>query len=77
MNYEYMRARLCELFDYFGLTQEQFGDRCGLTQSTITPLLAGRRRPQLETLVKVCHAFQLNISYFVQELLQSDRSRGG
>jgi hypothetical protein len=68
MNHAYTRAQLRELFQKSGLTQEEFARRCGLTQSSIARLLAGQRRPQLETLVKVCCAFQVDLRYFIREL---------
>ena len=70
MDYTYTRARLRDVFAKSGMTQKDFAGTCGLTQSTVTRLLSGKRAPELETLVKICTAFRLEPAYFVAELQQ-------
>lgn len=68
MNYHYTRQQLGRLFRQSGLTQMEFAQRCGISQSAINRVLSGRRRPQLETLVRVCQAFGVGMQEFVEEL---------
>lgn len=72
MDYEYTRNKLRALFDQTGMTQKDFAQMCGLTQSTVTRLLSGKRSPELITLVKICQAFKVKPSFFVRELEDED-----
>ena len=72
MDYDYTRNKLRALFDQTGLTQKDFAQMCGLTQSTVTRLLSGKRSPQLITLVKICQAFKVKPSFFVRELQEDE-----
>ena len=72
MDYDYTRNQLQALFDRTGLTQKEFADLCNLTQSTVTRLLAGKRSPQLSTIVKICLAFRVQPHFFVREFDKSE-----
>ena len=67
MNKEYLRDRIKEIYRESGLNQKEFAERCELTQPTIGRILNGERGPELETLVKICVAFNLPPWFFVEE----------
>ena len=75
MNYDYTRSQLRQLIVASGLTQQAFAQKCGLSQSSVARFLSGKRRPHLETLVKVCRAFHLEIQHFIQETRSDPPSR--
>ena len=49
------------LRDKHGLTQEQLGERVGVTDKAIRNLEKGEDRPQLETLMGVSSAFDMEL----------------
>lgn len=57
-------SRLRELREAQGLTTTQLGERCGLTQSTISKVENGKWSVSLDILSKVCEALgaELNIN---------------
>lgn len=60
--------RLKELRVERGLSQQKLGDELGFCNQTISFWESGSREPDLDTLVKIAHYF--NISY--EELLENN-----
>ena len=57
--------KLYELRILHNLTQEQMGEKIGVTRQTISLWEAGRRKISLENLKHICKVFNLELSYFL------------
>ncbi|MBU9728300.1 helix-turn-helix transcriptional regulator [Diplocloster modestus] len=55
-----MENRLKEIRMYYGLNQEQFGKRIGLTRSAICNYESGSRLLSEQTIISVCREFNVN-----------------
>jgi transcriptional regulator with XRE-family HTH domain len=66
MSAEWFAARLKELRDQAGLTQQDLGERAGLSKAGIADLEQGRRRPAWETVVALCKALAISPDTFLQ-----------
>src|SRR5262245_18026771 len=58
-------AKLKQLREAAGLTQQQLADRAGLSQSAITLWESGSREPGLEALGKLCAALDVPCTAFI------------
>jgi len=75
MNADWFAGRLRELREEAGLTQQQLGERAGLSQPGIADLEQQRRKPAWETVVALCQALGVTPDAFVQE--PAERSPAG
>ncbi len=63
-----MRERLLELRKYFNMTQKEFGEKIGMTQSTYSPLENGREIR--DSYVKlICNTYHINEDWFRKGVL--------
>jgi transcriptional regulator with XRE-family HTH domain len=67
MNAEWFAARLRELREQSGLTQQQLADAAGLTREGVAQLETGRREPAWRTVVALCQALSVTADAFLQE----------
>ncbi|MEG0366249.1 MAG: helix-turn-helix transcriptional regulator [Coprobacillus sp.] len=57
-----MKSRIKELRSVLGLSQKDFADKLGLTDTAISKIEKGDRNPSEQTIKSVCREF--NIDYF-------------
>lgn len=50
-----------------GLTQTEFGNRCGLTSYHISCFESGERKPDLDQLEKIAKTFGVDMAYFLRQ----------
>lgn len=72
--WEAIARRLAEAFAASGLTQQQVGERAGISQSQTSKYLRGQRVPDLVTLDALCAALGLDIGEVVSSAAQGRRS---
>lgn len=59
--------RIKKLREDLGLTQEEFGERLGVTRQAIYQIEKGLRTPGIKFIVKASEVFNVPISYFLDE----------
>jgi len=59
------RVRLESLISALGITDARFAELCGLTQAAVSQILAGKRKPSIETLDKIHMATGVSIDYLL------------
>lgn len=57
--------KLYDLRILYNLTQEQLGDKIGVTRQTISLWEANRRKISLEYIKHICEVFNLDLNYFL------------
>ena len=77
MNAECFAARLRELRDQSGLTQQQLADAAGLTREGVAQLETGRREPAWRTVVGLCQALSVTADAFLQESSSHHEAKRG
>lgn len=55
--------RLAEIMDATHTTQQELADYLGLSRVTVTHYVAGRRDPDLETMIKIAQYFSVSLDY--------------
>ena len=58
-----MNSRIKEIRKHYNLTLEKFGDRLGLTKSTLSLIESGKRNPQEQTLRLICQEFSVSYAW--------------
>lgn len=53
------------LIEERGLSQKEFADKCGLEQASVSRLLAGKQRPDVNTIAKMHREFGLPLDTLV------------
>jgi transcriptional regulator with XRE-family HTH domain len=77
MNADWFAGRLKELREQAGLTQQQLGEKAGLSQAGIADLEQQRRKPAWETVVALCRALGVTPEAFLQEPSAAPKPRRG
>lgn len=62
-----LSAKLIELRQYFGYSQQEIADYLGLTREAYSHYERSAREPSLETLVKLSKLYQIDISELINE----------
>lgn len=62
-----LARRIRTLRERKGMTQEEFGARCGISVSFASLLERGERSPSYETLVEVAHALDISLAELFRE----------
>ena len=62
---EKITERLRAVWESSGLQQKEFAGRCGIDRSSLNLLLNGKRRPDLDTLAKICTTFSVSADYLI------------
>lgn len=69
-------ARIKELREVRGLTQEAFAKRIGGSKQLVSSWEAGDTMPQIKTLLKICTIFGVPITFFIRKGEVSPLSNG-
>jgi transcriptional regulator with XRE-family HTH domain len=77
MNAHWFAGRLKELREQAALTQEQLGERAGLSKAGIADLEQQRRKPAWETVVALCQALGVGPDAFLREPRAAPEPRRG
>jgi transcriptional regulator with XRE-family HTH domain len=64
---DWFGARLRELREQAGFTQQALGERAGLTRDGVAQLESGRRKPSWETAYSLASALGVSCDAFTQE----------
>jgi len=70
-------GRLRELREKAGLTQEQLGEKAGLTRGGVAQLEIGRRAPSWDTVLAICSALGVSCEAFRQPPAAAPRKGPG
>lgn len=65
----YIGLNIKHLCNVKKLSQKDFGDIFGLTQSVINIYIKGKSNPQINTLIQICNYFNLSLDEFVRKPL--------
>ena len=63
--YELLGRRLWDCREELKLTREVFAEKCGISPQFLAEIEHGRKGISVETLYKICTAFQLSADYLV------------
>jgi putative transcriptional regulator len=66
--------RLIELREKLGLTQEELGQKVGLTQSMIAHIEAGRREPRSKYKIRLAKFFNVSVEWLFYEQYNDHQS---
>lgn len=61
-----MNRRLKELRTYLGLSQKNFADRLGITDSGLSNLESGKRNLTEQMIISICREFNANRAWLVE-----------
>ena len=65
LNYRIMGFRIAQRRQSLGLKQAQLAKTVGISAKYISDIETGKRRPSLETLVKICEALRITPDYVI------------
>ena len=57
--------RIGELMEKFGTKQEEIAYLCKVRQSTVSAWVTGRATPNIESMVTLCHRFNVSLDYLM------------
>lgn len=70
-----MADRLKAALKYRGLSQKQFAELSGLTESSVSRYLSGERVPRTDTAIKICDILNVSLDWYVNGYCSRCRRR--
>ena len=61
----FIKERIRQIRDYYGITQKELADKLGMKLNTVTAYEAGRRVPSLKVVKAMCNAFNIREDWLV------------
>lgn len=61
-----MGRKLASIRNSAGLTQDQFAEKTGLTQASISKFESGQRTPSLESLCKISRRLEISMNQLLE-----------
>ena len=74
INYVAVGARIRQRREHMGLTQEQLGEACGLSNSFVGHIERGSRKLSVESLYKLASVLDVSVYYLLFERMQQETS---
>lgn len=63
-----MNERIKEIRDALNLSQEAFGEKIGITKTSVSRLEKGKRNPSEQTIKSICREFNVNYAWLKEGL---------
>ena len=56
---------LIKILNKFDITQREFAHRLGVRPSLVTYWISGQRKPQVDTVIKICKTFDVSADWLL------------